>query len=609
MRAALLTLARFGRDRLAVVVLVAVLAVPALYGGLLVWGFWDPYGRTGDIPAALVNLDEPVEAPDGSEVAAGDDLEQVVLTSGTLDWTTTDADTAAAGLEDSTFSVVLTIPPGYSAQVASLAGDAPEQAVVEVRTDDAGNYLVGVLARDASDGIQEVAGSQVRADYLDVVYGLLGQARDAGGEVGGTAQDLADGTQQAADTARQVADGATQLADGVAQVADALADVDDAVADTPQVADAIEDLAGALAARTAGASEAAEDVSARLSALEDSLAASGQTDAAAQVGQIRDSFDATVVPAIDDAASDASDIADDAGALSGLAADAVASAGLANEQGAALADGAQAVADGAQDLAATLADDLAPAAQQLADGLARAAEELDVPITDVDRETFGEILSRPVTVDQVREHAVAYPGDGFTPAFAGLGLFVGALLVFLVLPPLDRRLRLWGAGPLAVAAPPLLAGGAVVVVQSVLLLGALLLVGVTPDAPWVVLGVLAASAVSFVALVQLLRAVLGVVGELVGVALLAVQLAAAEGAFPIQTTDPVLQAVHPYLPLSWTVDAVRRAVAGGPLLPYVAVDVALLLGVAVVAFALTCLAARRRERWTTSALRPSVELV
>ncbi|NKY39935.1 YhgE/Pip family protein, partial [Cellulomonas septica] len=149
----------------------------------------------------------------------------------------------------------------------------------------------------------------------------------------------------------------------------------------------------------------------------------------------------------------------------------------------------------------------------------------------------------------------------------------------------------------------------VVLLQAGLLLGALLLVGVAPDAPWVLLGVLAASAVCFVALMQLLKAAFGLVGEFVGVVLLVLQVAAGEGAYPIQTFGTFFQAVHPYLPMSWTNDAVRRSVAGGPLTPYVWVDVGLLLGTAAVAFALTCLAARRRERWTPARLRPSVELV
>lgn len=609
MRAALLTLARFARDRLAAVVLVGVLAVPAIYGGVLVWGYWDPYARSGHIPAALVNLDEPVQTVDGSDLAAGDDLERVVLTSGTLDWTATDAETAAQGLEDKTYYVVVTIPPGFSAQVASLSSADPQQAQIEVRTNDAGNYLVGVLAQDASEAVEGTAGSQVQADYLDVVYGLLGQAKDAGGEVGGSAQELADGTQQAADAAREVADGAAQVADGVAQVADALADVDDAVQDVPALADSLATVAASVAARTSGAADAAQDVSARLTALEQQLAAAGQPDAAARVAEIRDSFEATVVPAVEDAADDAADIADDAGALSDLAGEAVTAADRANAQGQALADGARSVADGSEDLATVLADQLAPGAQQLADGLAQAAEQLDVPITEVDRETFGQVLSRPVTVERVRDNPIAHFGDGFTSYFAGLGLFVGAVFVFLVLSPLDRRGQLWGAGPLAVAGPPLLAGGAVVLLQAALLFGALLLVGVGPDAPWVLLGVLAASAVCFVALVQLLKAAFGLVGEFVGVILLVLQVAAGEGAYPIQTFGPFFQAVHPFLPMSWTNDAVRRSVAGGPLTPYVWVDVALLLGTAAVAFGLTCLAARGRERWTPARLRPSVELV
>jgi putative membrane protein len=45
-------------------------AVPLLYGAIYLWTNWDPYGKLGEIPVAVVNQDKPVTV-DGHTVNAG----------------------------------------------------------------------------------------------------------------------------------------------------------------------------------------------------------------------------------------------------------------------------------------------------------------------------------------------------------------------------------------------------------------------------------------------------------------------------------------------------------------------------------------------------------
>ena len=73
---------------------------------------------------------------------------------------------------------------------------------------------------------------------------------------------------------------------------------------------------------------------------------------------------------------------------------------------------------------------------------------------------------------------------------------------------------------------------------------------------------LATTSVAFLALVWALVRLLGDIGKVVAVLLLIVQVSAAGALLPIQLSDEAFQAVHPYLPLTWVVQAFRASLFG-----------------------------------------------
>ena len=49
------------RNKLMLVVVVAIIAIPTIYTTLFLGSMWDPYGSVENLPVALVNQDQPVE--------------------------------------------------------------------------------------------------------------------------------------------------------------------------------------------------------------------------------------------------------------------------------------------------------------------------------------------------------------------------------------------------------------------------------------------------------------------------------------------------------------------------------------------------------------------
>ena len=61
------------------------------------------------------------------------------------------------------------------------------------------------------------------------------------------------------------------------------------------------------------------------------------------------------------------------------------------------------------------------------------------------------MLAQPIDVVNQRQNAVQYLGEGFAPYYIPIGLFVGAVALFLFLAPVSRRLLDFGFAPIKAA--------------------------------------------------------------------------------------------------------------------------------------------------------------
>jgi putative membrane protein len=211
-----------------------------------------------------------------------------------------------------------------------------------------------------------------------------------------------------------------------------------------------------------------------------------------------------------------------------------------------------------------------------------------------------------VALDRSVRHPAATYGIGFAPYFLALALWVGAMITFMVLRPMNRRHLMTGAPRLRVALAGLLPAVAIGLAQATLLFAVVTLVlGLSPVHGFVTWLVLALTAAAFAAIMQLLGAALGPAGRILALVLLMLQLTSSGGTYPVQTTPGFFQAVHPLLPMTYVVDALRHSIAGGPAGTVVA-GMGALLAYGLGAFALTVLVARRARRLTPSKLHPEL---
>ncbi len=501
--------------------------------------------------------------------------------------------------------------------------------------DGAGTAAAGA-ARLAS-GSADLASGAGRLDSgaATLAAGASTLSTGAGSAAAGAA-DLASGADRLAAGARDAASSTATLAAGAAEVSDGVDQVAATLTAAGGLQEALPELRAGLqqAADTSTDPATAAVLRAVLARLDDAAADLPGAGAAADLQRLVDgahrlrdgsgslaSGVGTLASSAGDLATGASSLADGTAQVAAGAADLASGSGTLASGAATLDDGAQTLSAGAADLAAgtgTLAsgaaqvadgtDQLGDGSRQLADSLADGAAQIPDD-DDATRTRRADALSSPVRADSTDLAAADGYGEGFAPFFIPLALFVGGLITWLLLRPLPPRglatpARGWRIA-LAGYLPALVIGvGQVVVLLAVVHFG--LGMGWSTGLGTVAFTVLVAAA--FLAVQQMLTAVLGpAAGKVAIIALLMLQLTAASGTYPVETTPAFFRALHPALPMTYAITGLRELTTGGT-------DARLWTSVGALALflvgslAVTSWRAARQRTWTLSRLHPALSI-
>ncbi|MEV4113581.1 YhgE/Pip family protein, partial [Nonomuraea sp. NPDC049695] len=250
---------------------------------------------------------------------------------------------------------------------------------------------------------------------------------------------------------------------------------------------------------------------------------------------------------------------------------------------------------------------LADGSRELADGLGDGATR----IPDYDqqqRDARANVMSDPVRLAKTVDNEVPNYGTGFAPFFLPLALWVGAMIAYMVLKPLNQRRLAGTTGAVRIALAGWLPGAALGAAQVGVLVAVLRFGLGLEAAHWAgVAGLLLLATAAFMAVVQAVNALLGPPGRVVALALLMLQLTSAAGTYPIETSPGFFQTISPWLPMSWVVSALRRLVSGGDL-TVVWQACGVLSVFLVLGLALTTLAVERGRIWSVKRLHPELAL-
>ncbi|MBH0008805.1 YhgE/Pip family protein [Salinibacterium sp. SWN1162] len=550
---------------------VAVALLPLAFTGLFVAAAGDGESAIDNIPVALVNNDElqTTTTAEGEEqiVFAGRQLVTELTGADGFEWTITNSNDAEDALARGDVYAILTVPTEFSESILSLSTDAPSQAQISIRTDDSHSYLTGSVAQVVGQSMTDTFGRAITSQYIDGIYASVG-------ELGGALSDAADGATELADGASDFSTGLESYTEGVGSLSSGLADLNYG--------------AGNLDGLTAGVDE----YTAGVSQLASTLAAINPAIQA----QITDPQLKGTLQAVVDGLNQASA---GGGSLKTQTADAVGGIQYGISQSAA---GASQLADGSGELT-TGATALTSGAKKLATGLSEGAALVPTADDSTDTTTSADIAAEPITLSVTTDNEVSEPAQAIATFFIPLGLWLGALAVFLVLTLPSYRSLASTARNGRIVAATLVRASIVTVVQAVLLV---LLLHVVVGVDWALApataGFALLMALAFAAFHYFLIAALGRGGLVISLFLLAIQLTSTGGVYPIEALAAPFQAVSPFLPLTYAVEGMYTILSGGS--PASAITAAFaLLALGLVSVVLSVFAVKRiRKSAATGAI-------
>lgn len=602
--------------------IVAIFLIPILYAGTFLWAFWDPYGHLNRMPVAVVNEDTG-STYHGQTVQAGTQLVDQLKQDDSFAWKFVSSTQASQGMKTNQYFMELEIPANFSKLAANQTSAGAKQPQLIVTTNDKYNYIAAIVGKNAMVQVQEQAAESVAKTYAtnlvsgmtQLEQGVSGAAKGASQVAAGAATlstnadhlnqgaakvttaagTLASKTTDAAHGGARVALGVTQIYRGTSKLNSGLGQLTTAGAKLQSASSATDKGVNQLAA---GISQSVEG-SAQTALGASQLAAGLQAYAATHPSVAADANFQALLQASQQVAGGTAQVAHaqkqlSAGATQLLHGEGQFSTGMTqfNQQlskahqgsqqlvagmpnlvnGAAqLSTGLNELQSGANQLsqAATTfnggvdkfsagVNTLGQGAEQMASKLHQAAAKLPA----VNGSQVVKATSDAVGMTHVQSGTIANYGYGFTPYFLSLGLFVGTLLMSIVISFRDpagnpNSSLAWFLSKFSIVA--VVAVIQALITDLVLLAG----LGVHVHHPLQFVAFSVVTSVTFVAIVQFFVTSMANPGRFLVVILLILQLTSSSGTYPVILSPRFFQVLHPYLPMTYTVEGFRYLVGGG----------------------------------------------
>lgn len=187
------------KNKILLLVFLAIIAIPTIYTTLFLGSMWDPYGKVDHLPVAIVNEDKPVTYNDET-LEVGDEMVDSLKDNDSLDFHFVSSKEAKDGLKNGTYYMVITIPEDFSANASTVLDEHPRKMVLDYETNPGTNYIASKLSETALNKIRTSVADTVTKTYTETVFDQI--------------VTVGEGMTEASDGAGQLADGAIQLADG-----------------------------------------------------------------------------------------------------------------------------------------------------------------------------------------------------------------------------------------------------------------------------------------------------------------------------------------------------------------------------------------------------------
>lgn len=215
------------QNRFIRVSVIAIIMIPLIYGGLYLAAFWDPYGKTENLPVAVVNLDQG-GVMDDEKVNYGNDIVDKLKDSDDLDWKFVKTQKEAEeGLEGDKYYSMVVIPKDFTQRMADVDKGKLDKPQIIFVANKKKNYVVGLISDKVANALKQDVTKSMVDNFTLKVFDNLYELRDGmEAATDGTAQ-VRDGVTDLKDKVPAMKDGMDKLYDGSSSLTDKMKDASD----------------------------------------------------------------------------------------------------------------------------------------------------------------------------------------------------------------------------------------------------------------------------------------------------------------------------------------------------------------------------------------------
>ncbi|MHA8137688.1 YhgE/Pip family protein [Lactobacillaceae bacterium Scapto_B20] len=187
------------------VILFGILFIPAIYAVIFLNSLWNVYGKTSQLPVAVVNQDVAVNYR-GKHLSVGHDLADRLNKNDSLDFKVVDSEQSAQkGLNEGKYYMIVKIPKHFSENATTLLDDKPQQMQLDYQTNSGYNYIANKMVTSGVKEVKTQVAAQVTRTYSQVMFDTIKQ--------------LDNGLNTAAKKNQALKSGGSQLVDANAKIA------------------------------------------------------------------------------------------------------------------------------------------------------------------------------------------------------------------------------------------------------------------------------------------------------------------------------------------------------------------------------------------------------
>lgn len=503
-------LKRISGNFVAVIVILGMCIVPALYAWFNIAANMNPYENTSGIHIAVANCDAGTENESIGSLNAGESMIENLKENDTLGWVFTDEDEAVSGVRSGEYYAALIIPEDFSEDLVSVLSGEIQRPKIKYYLNEKKNAIAPKVTDTGATTIQQ----EVNATFVSVATEAV--------------------TELLEEAAKTLSTDISQINDG------AVGELDDAAEKLKTTEENLkkhyrsEQENAQMTQKTYqtidSAEEAVKSGAKTLRLTKDSLAeklAQSLDDMQPAFAKMR-----TLMQQTEKAANRAS--------------------GMIETTTATIESAGEKLSNAQDDLAALKSATIYSHLLELADGSA------------IDKEAISEFVSSPVSVQTETLYPVKNYGTAMTPFYTNLALWVsGIVLIALLKMEVDRDERLKNMTAAQGYFGRWMTFMLFACIQAVIIcIGDLLIFDVQCENVPAFFGAALMASFVYVNLIYALAITFKHTGKAICVLLVILQIPGSAGTYPIEMTPGFFRALHPLLPFTYGINAMREAMAG-----------------------------------------------